>query len=1088
MIHHSCFIEVIIHSQLHSPSLEKFCVLLGYSACGSMRIWCQQLFAMIFLSYKIYTLEQFSDFFTASLKNKDIYLHFIVLRHKFMIILTKLQKKCFNYVELQRSIKIMTAYQVTKINVCNNVWLALKEQTYKNVPSIVMPGKKKSQFQPLTQELFFDPHIGVFKRSQNSLNYTLFGKLCAPESAQFLADSERKSISLTFQESPSVYFNVSFEIFLLGSHPWCFSEFFLMYNLVQSSMQAPIHIFCGERPSWAMIYPGNRMKVWIVTRRTSLLQFKFQISDPQNIITFHICQYYITNEDQPCYHKKKPYKIYFMTHIFTLVTHAFTYWSKSAIVHRYVVSIRVYEYKKMKILKSVGFDYIFDGPSVNHRKMMIRNGLLMSSFQATVVVTDFTKLLQDDMSAIFGGTDLVTKHFKSPLVGSKLVLNKSCDKLNCMVHEAYWLGTQNAFAITLTNAAYSGPREPVTKNYAGISVYELWYTKRFVYEVLRIHPENTLELNLENFTYIVDQFNSPQNLVIVYYYYSQFSFMNGEFLISKTDCPGFLIHPGIFHQNIKTCEIRRITPAGPGGLLFFFLLWVKKQKHKCATVTFLIRYEVQRVFDNNVAWYNHSCFSGIILTFKDFFRRTNYNADFVWKQLDVHNMRYIYQHSANYTLLEIFKHKGTSPTVQATSGFFSKLDLNASAQNGCDLQDIDGYMKAMPEQYSLLQLEDISSNWDLSNVRISTASSLDVHDLYALLVNFNNMLSKWAVFSFYWVNCSSSASVPIWIPYLNLERERYCRQKQLTYGAWQKAIELQGFVTIFPVKLSTCVGVCTAKGPVMSFIFHESTPKTALVHDDISDYYSSFALPYTQIILKNDVNLNVTLRFTRIARDFPLAHRDMDVNLSLFLPSNQTEILIPITVLPNCTIDKEIWQKQPCQFTINPQQPVQSIKLNISTRSLPVHSFSSVDHFYHLIPVCGHAIPYCLNKFVTWNQAHEMCRSMKMSLPAVYSQKDVREIQKTADSYQRNLSCVKQKEMDHSVEVLYNTIGIYVGINFDVSQYFSFQLRSIFSVLFSLFQKVNTCFIGEANNLCLSFTSDNYFFSQILLSIKHQYS
>ena len=345
-------------------------------------------------------------------------------------------------------------------------------------------------------------------------------------------------------------------MFSLEPHPWCFSEFFLLHHFSQSTPEAPIYIFCGQKSSWTMVYTKNTMKVWIATRRTSTLDFKFQINDPQNIDTFHIYQYYITDQE-PCFHKIHPN---------SLITHAFKYQRKQTKVSSFVVSIAVLEHQKMKILKSTNFDFIFDGPTIDHKKMPIRNGLLMSSFQATVMVTDFKFLLNNDLTAVFIGIDLVTKNYHSSLIGSKLVLNKSCDKLNCLVHEAYWLGTQHAFTITFINATYSGPREPVTKHYAGISVYELRYTTKLPHNILKISPDNTLELYLENFTYTVDpSWEYPQNLVIAYYYYSQFSFLKGEFSISKTKCPGYQLNR---NRSLTTCEFLVITPRLQTAVLF----------------------------------------------------------------------------------------------------------------------------------------------------------------------------------------------------------------------------------------------------------------------------------------------------------------------------------------------------------------------------------------------------------------------------------------------------------------------------------------------------------------------------------------
>ncbi len=992
-----------------------------------MNIWCHQLFALIFLLDGGNTLKQQSKNLSAPAKNKDHVLHFIVLRHKLMIVLIQTKETVLkNYINFVWTLKRMIDYQVSKINICNNHLLGLKEKTYKDVPNSLKP---VSSLPLMTQELFFDPHVEVKTRSQNSLNYTLLGRICEPESGQFITDTERKSISLTFVESPALYFNVSFEKFLLEPHPWCFSEFVLFRRRTKSNPQSPIYIFCGWRHPWDVIYTNNKMKMWIVLRKTTLMKFKFQICNPQEIVTYLICQYAITTQRHPCRNTN------FET---SLLTHAFTFLVNNNKFKIYVISIVVFKFQKLFIRDSSIFHRIFDGPTLFYKIMPVRNGLVMSSFQATVQVPHLFHLLEKGTTAdwYYYGKEFVTKEYTSSVLGSKLVLNKSCHKVKCMVHEAHWLKAPHSIGITVINATYSGPREPVTKHYAGIAIYET--EKRIKIEedesefearqILSISPDSSLDH--KNFTYVGNPF--AKYVAITYYYYGEFSFMKGELSISKTDCVGL-------HLSRHPVACAKHTHSGDVWLFNDFFEQIRRENIQCAIVIILVSYENKRVFDEENNRHNFKCPTGVLHFFsKVSTNKLQHNADVVWKQLEIYHTNLAYHTVTNYTLIENLQNMISTPPDKEMEGItypglYSKNGNIRSLHDMCHPKDIDGYMKVMPEQYSHFILQGGRLSWNNTNmhVRISTATSLNVwheQDLKLdLIVDVNDMQSSWAKLSFFRFNCSSSVleSPSFPNPYLHLERDRLCKAKKLEYSKWGEAIQNEGFPVLYPVNW-------TAKATVNHFSIPLSASKVAFVLNDVSDYYRNFAIPYAQIVLKHKKSIYVTLRFTKLASNFPYSYTSKDTNVSVLLPSNQTETLIPTTVLPFCK--KETWFSQPCEFTINPRNPSSFKKLNISIQILPPPQVNSTGHYFNLFPVCGNllVLEHCLNEFVTWEQAHEMCTDMNMTLPAIYSKRDMEEMQKVIDKYQRELSCGKSGNTD----ILYNTIGIYVGVNFDVSQSF----------------------------------------------------
>ena len=328
------------------------------------------------------------------------------------------------------------------------------------------------------------------------------------------------------------------------------------------------------------------------------------------------------------------------------------------------------------------------------------------------------------------------------------------------------------------------------------------------FPILTISPDNTMDLNLKNFSCVNNP--SAEYVIIVYYYYPQFSFMRGELLFTKTDCVGILLS-----QQPKACYLHDFSSSWYEHLLEDFFYGVIRRKIKCVIVNILVSHVVKRVFDEELSWHSSTCpFSVFSFSIDHYFDEfVQWKADFVWKQIEIYLLGFSYQAQGNYTLFENLQHNGSSPGRKpirgsAKPGLYSKHG-HAGSPDLCHPQDIDENIKMMPKQYSHFFLEGDKNIPDNKNmhVRISTATSLNVREELRLFVDLNDMQSYWTKYSFVRFNCSLSVSDPLRFPYLYLdqERERYCKAKKLEYSQWEKAIEHEGFTTYYPVKFSTCV-------------------------------------------------------------------------------------------------------------------------------------------------------------------------------------------------------------------------------------------------------------------------------------------
>ena len=171
----------------------------------------------------------------------------------------------------------------------------------------------------------------------------------------------------------------------------------------------------------------------------------------------------------------------------------------------------------------------------------------------------------------------------------------------------------------------------------------------------------------------------------------------------------------------------------------------------------------------------------------------------------------------------------------------------------------------------------------------------------------------------------------------------------------------------------------------------------------------------------------------------------------IYLPSDELDVQIPVIAAPRCYIATNVSGKMSIGHVCRSLQMLLKHMVRVERLSL-----KATDHniYFNLNFFCENDVATCQGKFVSWNKAHEMCKRKGMHLPSVHSVNDLNHIAHVVKNYecqasQMNVSvkfnqttgnlAKEQKrfiaiaEKDYTIEVMYQTIAIYLGLNTKVS-------------------------------------------------------
>ncbi len=359
--------------------------------------------------------------------------------------------------------------------------------------------------------------------------------------------TERQEIGFALLEHISFYLNMSFLEFSYSSFLWYEADFLYIQPAKHRSRKSAEHVFCGKRHPWTLIHTSNIATVWTVVKFSSTFKLQYQIIDSQTIKSFSLCPNEVCATESICKGQNK--------YMNRAILQTFVLFGK----HSFQISIyhlKVHKYQLL-LLKSKHDILIVDGPTIESVKrwfeLSVDPQILLSSFQATIVLALFS--LHEEILS-FSGKDVmmtVERNFERNTTFN-VVFEKHCPDNNFIMFDTLWLKQPEklSFNLSVEYVQYFGPGDPANPDiYGGIAVIDKQAKQFESYELLSLSSMYNKSTDFKQHMIVTEV--STAYLIIVCYYYSQYSFVKAKLSVSLTSCSGR------YFPMQATCSTKFIT-------------------------------------------------------------------------------------------------------------------------------------------------------------------------------------------------------------------------------------------------------------------------------------------------------------------------------------------------------------------------------------------------------------------------------------------------------------------------------------------------------------------------------------------------
>ncbi len=797
--------------------------------------------------------------------------------------------------------------------------------------------------------------------------------------------------SMALHEHKSFFLNFSFIQFDMKPHLRCTYEFVNIYRHSSNPKQL---LFCGKKHPWSTIYASSSADVFIVAGQTSKVTFLYQVTDQNHLDMFRPCPYALCAD-----HCKRTR----CGGHFTLFPQIIIEFKSNVSPRITVFLITVQKWARVKFsFTAVKSLQLYDGPSIASQSVSLKknSSVMVSSFQATLVWTspfcpraDYTGSFNSgamrDFSYLFFSFDTLCK-------------------MHCVVHEVIFLdiGPQKYFNISIDMVSYQGPQEEIMMNrYGGISVCFL--TSRFGQEALTISHNVSYadSRDRKNNLFLITQ-SDTKYVVLVYYFFSQFSHVTAFLTITPTKC----------RASHRWHDFERLAWADEEKVDFDTL--TRRQNTSCFVLSLSVRNVFYRIYQVK---YNRNV-NRLYLRYplqtqvETVFHKLDYNIQVPKGITLIHNH---VPKDLNVFLIEdlIFYPDDVKEYLM--------FMRTRNATTPCSLKDC--CMRIGTEKITAIESSETMNIFD--RIIFSTYRPQE-YSSYMLKYGVTTTTSgnRWLRITVLSVPCISFTTPGYILPdsILKWLLSWYCLpSKDRSKTLEQTLTDLQH--TIFWTGLT---GISTQ----FTNTNIPNQTKAALV-EDYTTLYSVGRSPLSDLAIRivSAPETNVTMSYTGI---FP-EKRKLEFEILTF----DVDIYIPIKTIPLCYVPvhldrgsayHRLYAPQNCDFEIS----VKSLNAEI------LHSFVFLENpnffnmslkvpdYLKLHSACSSSSVTCFDKFFTWKEAADLCADQGMTLPSVNSDRDTKAIQQQVYEFQKHSSCVKTGS--YSMEILYQTVGIFVGLNFQV--------------------------------------------------------
>ncbi len=665
---------------------------------------------------------------------------------------------------------------------------------------------------------------------------------------------------------------------------------------------------------------------------------------------------------------------------------------------------------------------VHDGPSIDSPQKHFRsNSLVLSSFQGTVLIS--TNRLESLISLYFDGgsrkgmqassniTSQSGFHFVS--ISSKVAsfLQPTQDKeivfdtkptSCCVVCEVIWLKQHEnmSYHITFDHTEYLGPEEhPDVLSYGGISVYFIddTNTSQEIITISHSSPiKRTNNATLWKKGYPVVSKITTKYVVLVYYFYPQFSSMRGKLLVSTTPCVGVYIP----------------------------LFRLKKRHHLIS-------------FDNSCLPL-YTCFqlrtpsNCIVLTFLNFLKNLP-----VKRIIDVVNFDDSYTPMRMFSADQLLKTRAAKERKQAEfqlhayrMGYFAFFPTGGDIFQS-DIFQLEKLVSTTSDIFLPRYLKKISPDLNFGNPKIKF-QALEIQKFASATQERFYLVSAVPpkgialsfldvdLFSFYdsWVTILTqffSPEKPVQflhslLPHANLFSP-FNKQLALTY--------LSGKIDFANKTRQLCLTLdCT--NDTYKMILQISQAEWLKVRREIFS-----GINQTESAIYLEIKGTKLTQGTTLVMSYDLGILEKHLHFALNLSLEDVFMIVPSTNVPRCQICRiieqpSVWQTlDTCKVLtlyVAPCLPPGQRAIILHHTNAPLTlNLEEQRHTPSLNPQCIGSTA-CFSQFKSWTEAHVLCRQKGMHLPSVHSSRDMEIIKDLLKIYENSFSTYKHdKTKDHCV-------------------------------------------------------------------------
>ncbi len=850
----------------------------------------------------------------------------------------------------------------------------------------------------------------------------LMATLCIPPHGKYVANHNRYRASVMLVWDGRFHLNMSFTHFSFTSHIWCYGDFVDIAHPFKPN--EPMYVFCGKKHPWTIIYPSSAVRVKIIAKKFSNFILFYEITT-QTLRGFSLCQL-DSCQTSPCDLVNRGQ--YATRGAFMFFTHVLQYDMQ---IFKLVLLLAVKKYNYLELRGDLhGLD-LFDGPTIESRLVAsFHNRVRFSAFQATLVTT--TEYLHDInlRSVIFSHVEHVGVN-KTVTEPQMSYFKSNCFEPGCVEFQTLWLRPSPAKSlnVTVTSVETSGPREPrvTTDQYGAIGIYFVENDGE-AYEVLTISynlsksKHSYKNSDSEKYHSVISR-SSTEYVVIVFYHYRQYCVVTAEVLLSTTPCIGhfLLFTPCTFGKHV--C-LKREHCARHRNLDF-------RNNTKCAVVvlknTFLTNLEFYYHFDQEkfsssprmkLCLYESARTSR---RFKNIGISIYYPSDDKWLR------------EIEYTVHNFFFDTSNDDKIILFQNFLGAVDIQARKEKPRSYTE-DIKILNMTETKMSCQAHISKQNHKTTlafrkrsmhlHYKLSTISDIPAsgQDEILLYNDIHTLGNSWIVIRVHIFPCQLHRA--LFLPhYLWLFAwKTFCKSKaEPTLDTnIQANLTSDGYALKFPSFVSG-----------INSILKSRQPKIAV-------YYGYNVIFRTHQGTSDTVYLAANLSDSGLLH---IHHSDFGLSLPVEVPASSFSLPIPLMTLPRCYGEQTVLNKFNNPFCLLSRL----CKPGHLYISLSQNLISQKDKFLILInqqntrtkhngqiqihQICQAPSTECYATFISWNEAQKTCHKRAMYLPSVHSSEERNIIYNQIKQKECRDSYVKLHDANLKIQVMYQTIAIYIGIN-----------------------------------------------------------